>query len=507
MNDLKTTGIKARVFMTAFIIFVIAEAVFITIISLSAGRQIDATQSEIYSQKIMYAMKIIYNRHQRLSLTENTPLYEAGFKDSAIREILSSLVETENEKTNFFIFNGNGRLVLTEDPANAGAEYQALLNDIEESSENTKGTAREIKSVNVNGVKSWVINAYFEPWDWHLYYVVPYSVKYAGLNDLRFSILLSGTVMFLLIMALTVLLLVRNLQPLLMLTKQAANMSAGDLETPVSIEGFREIKQLSLSFESLRAGIRDKIDRLKDEISAKEKTQSEMKRLLEELKISNEDLQQFAYASSHDLKEPLRNVSNAAGMFEKKFGEKLPAGASLYLKDIIDNINKMDMLIKGILEYSVSGKAAVTDTAVSVKEIVVEIGEILARSFPKGFEVKIETPLPDLFVERTALVRVFSNIIANGIKYNTSAAPEIRIGCRPQSGKHLFYIADNGIGINEKYRHKIFEVFQRLHSSFEYEGSGIGLAICKKIIERLGGSIWFESEGAEGKGTVFYFVI
>lgn len=505
MTDLKKHGIIARVLIIAVVIFVVVEIVFITIISFSAGRQIDATQSGIYSQKIMYVMNIIDNRHQRLELTANTPLYEEVFKESAIREILNSLVENEDPKVNFFIFNSNGRLVRTEDIANTGTDYQSLLNDIEMSSDNKTGAAREIKSLMVDGVKSWVINSYFEPWDWHLYYVMPLSVKYAGLNELRLSILFFGTIMFLAILSLIVLLLIGNLKPLLRLTKQAINMAAGDLETPINTGGVKEIQLLSLSFESLRVSMRDKIERLKEEIAVRENSQSEMNRILEELKLSNEDLQQFAYASSHDLKEPLRNISNAAAMFEKKFGKNLPAEASFYLEDIIDNISRMELLIKGILEYSLSGKAAVSASAVSVKDVIDEIRGILANSYSKKFVIKIETPLPELFVERTALMRIFTNIINNGIKYNNSNTAEIRIGCILQNGKRLFYIADNGIGINKEYWHKIFDVFRRLHSSFEYEGSGIGLAICKKIIERLGGKIWVESEGEPGKGSTFYF--
>ena len=152
----------------------------------------------------------------------------------------------------------------------------------------------------------------------HLYFVVPYSVKYAGLNSLRVNIIVSGTIMFVLVLAVVALLLIKSLQPLLKLTRQAINMSSGDMETPVNLEGFREIRLLSVSFESLRISMKDKIERLKKEIANGEKSREDMEKLLGELKISNEDLHQFAYASSHDLKEPLRNIANAAGMFEKK---------------------------------------------------------------------------------------------------------------------------------------------------------------------------------------------
>lgn len=507
MNDTKRPGVVALVIALALAVFIITEAVFVTLISVQASNQIDRIQNEIYSQKMKYAIKIVSNRNQRLGLTENIPVYEAGFKESAIREILSSLVENEDSRVKLYIFNGNGRAVLAEEQGSAAKDHASILDDLEKSSENRSGNTRELKSLTVGGIKSWVVNAYFEPWDWHLYFVVPYSVKYAGLNSLRVNIIVSGTIMFVLVLAVVALLLIKSLQPLLKLTRQAINMSSGDMETPVNLEGFREIRLLSVSFESLRISMKDKIERLKKEIANGEKSREDMEKLLGELKISNEDLHQFAYASSHDLKEPLRNIANAAGMFEKKFGSSLPKDAVLYLKDIIDNIKKMDDLIKGILDYSVSGRVARTTEPVKVKEVINEIREILNRSVSKSFDIILETRLPDLHIDRTAVMRIFSNLIANGIKYNKNDTAEIRIGCKPDNGKYLFYVSDNGIGIPGKYSEKVFEVFQRLHSSFEYDGSGIGLAICKKIIDRVGGRIWVESEGVDGKGSIFYFTL
>lgn len=225
----------------------------------------------------------------------------------------------------------------------------------------------------------------------------------------------------------------------------------------------------------------------------------------EELAASNTELERFAYIASHDLQEPLRMVSSFLQLLQKKYKDQLDETAEQYINFAVDGANRMKKLILDLLEYSRAGTSkdelADTDTNDTVKLIIeVFAGEIKTT----GANIKVH-PLPVVHASRSQMMQLFQNLLSNALKYNQAAVPEIEIGCIDKGDLWQFFIKDNGIGIDEKFFEKVFIIFQRLHNKNQFSGTGIGLAICKKIVERHGGTIWIESR--TGTGTTFFFSI
>ncbi len=217
---------------------------------------------------------------------------------------------------------------------------------------------------------------------------------------------------------------------------------------------------------------------------------------------SNTDLEQFAYIASHDLQEPLRMVSSYLSLLEKRNKNKLDSESIEFLDFAVDGAHRMQKLINGLLTYS-----RVNTKELSFIEVDCEV--VLAQTV-KNLEVVIaETnanithdKLPTIVADESQLIQLFQNLISNALKFCHNSVPKIHISVNQQDNNWILGFHDNGIGINAKYREQIFLIFRRLNSSREYKGSGIGLSVCKKIVERLNGKIWVESE--EGKGTIFW---
>ena len=227
------------------------------------------------------------------------------------------------------------------------------------------------------------------------------------------------------------------------------------------------------------------------------------RRAEEELRRANADLQQFAYAASHDLQEPLRNVSVYAQLLERRCGARLDQETGQYLRYVVEGA-----LVSDLLAYTRAGSEddspeQLTDCGVVLEEVMSGLASAVKES---GAEL-IREPLPTVYVRRGHLQQVLQNLISNALKYRKeSEPPRIHVRAEPGEGIWRFSIADNGIGIAPEYHETIFGVFKRLHSSGrKYAGTGIGLAICQKIVERYGGRIWVES--APGRGSVFYFTL
>jgi PAS domain S-box-containing protein len=235
---------------------------------------------------------------------------------------------------------------------------------------------------------------------------------------------------------------------------------------------------------------------------------SELKELEEKLHQSNAELQQFAYVASHDLQEPLRMVTNYMGLLQRRYEEKLDADANEFIGFAVDGAKRMQQLIQDLLEYSRVGTRGKEFTPSDLSLLLDEaLLNLQARIEETGAEISF-SQLPTLTVDGGQTVRLFQNLIGNAIKYrDADKSPKIRIEAKALAGvgNWLFQISDNGIGIaNEDYE-RIFNIFQRLHGREEYEGTGIGLAICKKIVERHGGRIWVES--TPGAGSTFFFTL
>ena len=241
------------------------------------------------------------------------------------------------------------------------------------------------------------------------------------------------------------------------------------------------------------------------DITEKKQVERDLQTLMEELKRSNSDLEQFAYAASHDLQEPLRVVAGFVSLLEKKYKEKLDEKAHEYIEYAVDGVKRMQVLIKDLLAYSQVGTKGKTFKpticAVALEQAIYNLHTAIEES---GVEITYDT-LPTILADISQLSRLFQNLIGNAIKFRGEELLKIHIAAEQKGNEWVFSIRDNGIGIDPKFFSRIFVVFQRLHTREEYEGTGIGLAVCKKIVERHGGHIWVESE--QGKGTTFYFTM
>jgi signal transduction histidine kinase len=232
---------------------------------------------------------------------------------------------------------------------------------------------------------------------------------------------------------------------------------------------------------------------------------TERKRSEDELKRSNLDLEQFAYAASHDLQEPLRGIVGFAKLLEKRYKGKLDEKADEFIDYIIDDTKRMQMLIKDLLEYSrVNAKDIVfrpTNCSVALEQAIYNLRSAMEES---GTELTYDL-LPTVIGDEAQLSRLFQNLIGNAIKFHSREPLKIHVSALRKEAQWIFSIKDTGIGIDPRQAERIFVIFQRLHNRKEYSGTGIGLAICKKIVESHGGQIWVESE--LGKGSTFYFTI
>ncbi len=242
------------------------------------------------------------------------------------------------------------------------------------------------------------------------------------------------------------------------------------------------------------------------DISDRKRTERELALRAEELARSNADLEQFAYIASHDLQEPLRMVASFTELLARRYKGRLDSDADEFISFAVSGANRMKALINDLLAYSrVGTKArafAPTDCQVAldsaVRNLAVAIMEHQAR-------VRTSSPLPVVMADEVQLTQAFQNLIANAIKFHGAEPPLIEITAVEQEYEWIFSVKDNGIGIEPHHFDRIFAVFQRIHSQQDYPGTGIGLAICKKIVERHGGRIWVESE--PGRGSCFQFTL
>ncbi|SKA15133.1 PAS domain S-box-containing protein [Sediminibacterium ginsengisoli] len=230
-----------------------------------------------------------------------------------------------------------------------------------------------------------------------------------------------------------------------------------------------------------------------------------LKRRAEELAASNIELERFAYVASHDLQEPLRMVSSFLQLFKKKYHNQIDETADQYIHFAIDGAERMRKLILDLLEYSRVGSNREGFEETDLNKLLSEMVAFFNRLISDTGAVINIGPMPEIWANRTQISQLFQNLVGNAIKYSGDKTPEISISYTDEPEKYIFHVQDNGIGIDPVNFNKIFVIFQRLHSKRDYSGTGIGLAICKKIVEKHGGTIWVESE--PGKGSRFSFSI
>lgn len=240
------------------------------------------------------------------------------------------------------------------------------------------------------------------------------------------------------------------------------------------------------------------------DITERKNSEKQIKQYAEDLKRSNRELNDFASIVSHDLRAPLRTVSGFTALLQKRCKDKLDTDTCQYISHILDGTARMDLLIHDLLEYSRVARKEFALTHVNMNTVVEKTLTNLMFEIRESSAVITVNPLPTVYANSTRLIQLFQNLIVNAIKY-CNTTPQINISAERKEGEWLFRISDNGIGIDQKQFNRIFKIFQRLHAHGEYSGTGIGLAISKKIVEGLGGRIWVESK--LGEGSTFFFTL
>lgn len=225
----------------------------------------------------------------------------------------------------------------------------------------------------------------------------------------------------------------------------------------------------------------------------------------EELARSNAELEQFAYVASHDLQAPLSTIASYAQLLEGRYRDKIDANAMKFIQKMIKGSVRMQSLIDDLLEYSRVSKKSKDFEATDCNQIFEEACGNLHLAIRKNQATVSRCDLPTVIGDCSQMVQVFQNLIGNAIKYRRDEPPIIHLNAERRETDWLFSVSDNGIGIDSKHSERIFQIFQRLHTQEEYTGTGIGLAICQKIVERHGGQIWVESQ--LGAGAIFYFTL
>ncbi len=233
--------------------------------------------------------------------------------------------------------------------------------------------------------------------------------------------------------------------------------------------------------------------------------QNELKRSNEELRRANQDLETFAYSASHDLQEPLRTIVISAQLLERRYGEQLKDDAREFLSSIVQGAQRMEDLIRDVLAYATATKHAEgPPPSVDSGEVLATVLDNLKAHIVQAGATITCGPLPIVLVHENRLMQIFQNLISNALKYRSKEPPHVHISANERNGWSVFSVADNGIGIDQRYADQIFGLFKRLHGWEQYPGSGIGLAICQRIVEQYGGRIWLENS-TPGEGSTFCF--
>jgi two-component system sensor kinase FixL len=260
---------------------------------------------------------------------------------------------------------------------------------------------------------------------------------------------------------------------------------------------------IELAVSEMQVGSRRMFTGLVHDITLRKQAEERQARLIHELESANEELKNFAYVVSHDLKAPLRAIGSLADWISADQAEKLDADGKEHLRLLVQRARRMDSLIDGILQYSRVGRVRETTVDVDVNEIVKEALAMLAP--PPNIRIEVAPDLPVIHAERTRILQLFQNLLSNAIKYLDKPEGLIRVDCVQHDQEWEFSISDNGPGIEPRHFKRIFQLFQTLVPKDRVESTGVGLALVKKIVELYGGRVWIESQ--MGVGSTFFFTL
>ena len=290
-------------------------------------------------------------------------------------------------------------------------------------------------------------------------------------------------------------------QPVVNIAAQVRQVAQGDFQHVIQPAGPVEIVDLGLDVDLMRQRILAEVSSLREAHAALDEQAHDLQR-------SNDELEQFAYIASHDLQEPLRKVASFCQLLEERYDDVLDDRGRQFIGFAVDGAARMQALINDLLAFSRVGRSGRPGIVLEGNELVDAARANLAAVIEETNATIRVDPLPRLRGDRSLLVAVFQNLIGNAMKFRApDRAPQVGVSIAAQDGMWLFTVADNGIGIENEYAEKIFVIFQRLHTRDRYPGTGIGLAMCRKIIEYHGGRIWLDTDERDSAGTTFHFTL
>lgn len=281
------------------------------------------------------------------------------------------------------------------------------------------------------------------------------------------------------------------------------------------------LRETLASFEMIHRGYGDTVSNLRQKTDELDETNKRLLNLNENLEIrvaektaateqksrelarANDELEQFVHAAAHDLKEPLRTITSYVQLLQKVTQNNLPPGANDYIQFVVEGTHRLQELIDDLLSYTRLSATPQPPQRIDLSKVLQETLTSLETAIKDKQAVVTHDPLPTLLTDHAHMMLLFQNLISNALKFHGKDPPRVHISARREGSQWVFTVTDNGIGIDEKYFGKLFVVFQRLNTRDEYPGTGIGLALCRKIVEQQNGKIWLESK--VGRGTTFYF--
>ncbi|MDT5064325.1 MAG: hypothetical protein QOK02_480 [Mycobacterium sp.] len=302
------------------------------------------------------------------------------------------------------------------------------------------------------------------------------------------------------VMAIVLGILVRSAitRPLAALAAACRRITQGNFDEKITPHGPKDIRRIGTDVEDMR-------QRIVADLAASQAARERLDEQAGELRRSNAELEQFAYVASHDLQEPLRKVASFCQLLEKRYADQLDERGVEYIGFAVDGAKRMQVLINDLLTFSRVGRSSTTkDVDVDLDAALdAALGNLTTAIEESGAEIARPTTLPRVAGDPTLLTMLWQNLIGNSVKFHRDGVePRIIVECEPGAGEHdgewLFSLQDNGIGIAEDFADKVFVIFQRLHGRDEYSGTGIGLALCKKIVEYHGGTIWIDTSFSDG---------
>ncbi|WP_394620031.1 ATP-binding protein [Lentzea sp. JNUCC 0626] len=293
--------------------------------------------------------------------------------------------------------------------------------------------------------------------------------------------------------------LTQVVRPLTRLRGHVAMVAGGDFAHTVTATGPEELRALGRGVDVMRVRIVKELDAAQERNLALDAATAELER-------SNAELEQFAYVASHDLQEPLRKVASFCQLLERRYRDQLDDRATQYIDFAVDGAKRMQQLINDLLSFSRVGRHQDKHVVVPATQLVNDAVRNLAQAVEDS-DARIEVgSLPEVRGEVRLLTAVFQNLIANAVKFRAEQPPHVHVSASPgEDDMWVFSVRDNGIGVEEQYAERIFVIFQRLHTKDRYSGTGIGLAMCRKIVEYHGGRIWLDTEATTG--TTMHFTL